>query len=39
MTSKLKIEKLELYVNQMKACNLDNLKTGIEYIVDPHRDL
>ena len=35
MTSKLKFEKLPLYVNQMKASNPVNLKTDIEYIFDP----
>ena len=35
MTSKFKIEKLQLYVYQMKAGNPGNLKTDIEYIFDP----
>ena len=33
MTSKLKIEKLQLYVNQMKASNPGNLKIALEYMV------
>ena len=35
MTSKLKFEKLQLYVYQMKASNPGNLKTDIEYMFDP----
>ena len=35
MTSKLKFEKLQLYVYQMKASNPGYLKTDIEYIFDP----
>ena len=35
MTSKLKFEKLLLYVYQMKASNPGNLKTDKEYIIDP----
>ena len=35
MTLKLKIEKLQLYIYQMKASTPGNLKTDIEYIFDP----
>ena len=31
----IEIEKLQLYVYQMKACNPVNLKTDREYIFDP----
>ena len=35
ITSKFKIEKLHLYVYQMKPSIPGNLKTDIEYIFDP----
>ena len=35
MTSKLKFEKLQLYLYQMKASKPGNLKTDIEYIFEP----